>query len=127
MATPARIHRPPAGRVRRRWRFHPRGIIGALLAIVIAINLYVLADNIVRLTRLRRKEAADARRLEQIQGWINALRQQRDWMRGDDFLREQAHDLGYIAPGESAQALAEEADPDSYEVKKRKSAPSPPY
>jgi len=111
-----------------RWRFHPRGILGLLLAIVIGINLYVLADNIVRLIKQRGAEAELRQRVANWRTMNGILQQERDWMKSDDFLREQAHNLGYVAPGEAPAAPPEQVTPDaSSPVKRRRDRPCQPY
>ena len=95
-------------RARKRWRFRPHGLIGIILTIVIAINLFVLADNIVNLARLHVEKTALNRRLAQKVNNNRALRQQRDRMKGTDFLRNQAYRLGYTGADETASTAAGE-------------------
>ena len=113
-------------RTRRRWRFQPRGLLGLILLAVFAINLYVLADGVVRLIKFRRDEAA-LRQQQSRQLKLNrSLQQNRDWMAGDDYLREQAHNLGYTSPDEPSIPTGDPPPAES-PVKRRRARPSPPY
>ena len=136
MGTTVRMRAPasrPACRTsykrrRRRWRFHPRGLIRVILVAVVAINLYVLADNLVRLIKRDREEDALSRSLVEGGKRYEALKKQRDYMQTTEFLRDSAHSLGYIAPGETADAMAVEVPTGAnHMVQKKRNPPSPPY
>lgn len=114
-------------RTRRRWRFQPRGLLGLILLAVFAINLYVLADGVVRLIRFRRDEAT-LRQQQSRQLKLNrSLQQNRDWMAGDDYLREQARNLGYTSPDEPSISTGDPSPPAVSPVKRRRTRPCPPY
>lgn len=115
-------------RLRRRWRFQPRGLIGLILLAFLAINLYVLADNVVRLIGQRRTQAELERRLRDLERHVYYLQQYRDWMKTDEYLREQARSLGYVSPGETLELLPAEppAEGDN-PVARRNDRPCPPY
>ncbi|MGE5529008.1 MAG: FtsB family cell division protein [Patescibacteria group bacterium] len=122
--------RPESGgrQKRRKWRFRPIGLVGIFLAVVVLINLYVLADNIYRLVKQIPEKAALERRLGEVRKANEALQRQRDWMASPEFVRRQARDLGYIAPGEEALVNAEPVSPAADgAVKRRKDKPSDPY
>lgn len=115
-------------RSRRRWCFRPRGLVRVLLVVVVVLNLYVLADNIIRLVKQHQEENALTRGVVKSGQQYEALKKQRDYMQTTEFLKDSAHSLGYIAPGETADAIAEEiptnADPT---VQKKRNRPCPPY
>lgn len=119
---PRRMARP-----RRRWRFKLRGLIGLALTAVMGINLYVMADNVVRLIKGRQARLEMQRRLAEALRRNDQLRKERDWMRSDEFLREQAHDLGYVAPGDTLEVESSGTTSDDNPVKRRRSKPCPPY
>ncbi len=118
--------RPYARRQRR--RFRPYGLVGIALAAWLLINLYGLADDAVRLVRLRVLSSDLSRRLELRNSRNRAMENERKYMQSDEFVRNQAHDLGYVAPGESAPAVAEEVPEGSQDAVPRRNRPlSQPY
>lgn len=132
MRNPAPAARPASRAVskrrRRRWRFQPHRLARLILAAVVALNLYVLADNLVRLLKRHREERALSHSVIQDGKRYEALKKQRDYMRTTEFLRDSAHSLGYIEPGETADTLAEEISPSAEAaVQKKRARPSPPY
>ena len=117
--------KPPLRKPRRRWRFRPRGILNLILLAVFLVNLYVLADGLVRLVKTAHAERVLRRRLAERAAMNRLLEKDRDRMAGDDYLREQARRLGFVAAGEEVVPL--EAPPVESPVKRRRSRPSPPY
>ncbi|MCL6614372.1 MAG: hypothetical protein K6U03_07150 [Firmicutes bacterium] len=116
----------PARGIRRRWRFHPRGLINLVLLAVLLVNLYVLADGLVRLIKGARSERLLRERLAKRTVLNRLLEEDRDRMAGDDYLREQARRLGFLGPGEvteSTEVLPMVESP----IKRQRSRPCPPY
>lgn len=129
MATAER-YRPPrpakSGRAHRRWRFRSRGLLGLVLLTIFAINLYVLADGVIRLVKSRRDEKLLRQQQDRQLSLNRSLQQNRDWMTSDDYLREQAHSLGYTSSGEQTFP-AGGSPPIESPVKRRRDRPCPPY
>lgn len=113
-------------RARRRWRFQLRGLLGLLLVTIFAINLYVLADGVVRLIKSRRNETILRQQQSRQLKLNSSLQQNRDWMASDDYLREQARNLGYASPDEPTISTSGPPPVES-PVKRRRDRPCPPY
>jgi len=101
-------------------------LLRLILLAIFAINLYVLADGIVRLLKSGRDEAALRQQQSRQLKLNSSLQQNRDWMASDDYLREQAHNLGYSSPDEPL-IPTNDLPPAESPVKRRRARPSPPY
>ena len=116
----------PARGIRRQWRFRPRGLLNLVLLTVLLLNLYVLADGLVRLIKGFRTERLLRLRLAEKSAQNRLLEKERDRMAGDDYLREEARRLGFLAPGEKPDP-AEDLQTVESPVKRHREQPCPPY
>jgi len=78
-----------------RWRFRWRSLLGLALFAVLAVNLYVLADNAIRLVKLRLDQSILDKRLLQIGQRNKELQKTKASMQGEKYIREQAVKMGF--------------------------------
>lgn len=91
-----RREQPVQKRPRRfRWRFRWRGLLGLALLAVLAINLYILADNAIRLVKLRLDQSILNKQLLQVDQRNKELGETRTSMQGEKYIKEQAEKMGY--------------------------------